>query len=134
LKPKELEKRVDRIQGPEPDSHRFDMGAYAGWVVRHLSDAEQARLCDVIKELEEDSVGWQEREQLLTEGARIQKLAEERARKGPSEAYEKFKSNWIRAETLRHTGRRLTNAEHNELMALNAWLQGRAVWKGETEE
>jgi len=128
LKPESLEKRLKRIQGPEPDSHRFEEGAYTAWIVCHLTDEEQSELCRIFKKLE-DSPDWKEREDLLTEGARIQKLAEERASK---ERPEEYKTKWIRAEALRHTaqntGRKMTDAEHNELMSLNGWLQAHSHW------
>jgi len=86
---------------------------------------------------------WQqmdaERTTLLRRFGEIQKQAEERCKQEPSGAETRFKERWSRAEILRTLGRRLSEAEGDELRALNAWLQIRVSLsqsrlKGETKE
>jgi hypothetical protein len=113
--------------------------AYMAWLTSHMTEQEQLELCRIIKKYESmnaNPIHWKdpawpqrdsERMELLHRSGEIHKAAEERAKQEPPGAEAQFKEVWTRAESLRTLGRRLSEAEGDELRELNVWLQNRSA-------
>lgn len=110
--------RLEKMQPQDSDKWRIraEGEAYMAWVVRHLTSDEQMQLCQRIK-------AYNEGDAMDSDAQAIIYLGEERAAKKPATAYEDFRTKYVRAEVLRHKGCPLTDAEGDELLALNMWLQ-----------
>lgn len=99
-------------QNAEAESH-----AYQSWVLAHLTEKEMREAAMILK--------------AETVGPRLEELlrvAEARAEKEPANLREIFVKNQARAEALRNTRRRFTEAEREELDSLNNWLFYRNHW------
>ena len=119
-KVKRCEDRVHKIEKTEktetPEWRAHAEGeAYMAWIIRHLTQDEQDSLSRQILAYENDS-------SMPIAASSTFRSGEERAGTEPAGAYEEFKEKYVRAEVLRHSSRRLTPGERDELSALNAWF------------
>jgi hypothetical protein len=85
------------------------------WVIAHLTEDERMQLAHAIKDLNDGDAMREDTHAILLVG-------EERAAKESTSAYEEFKTKHMRVEALRHGNRPMTEVEHDELVALNAWF------------
>ena len=116
---KSLEERVHRLDGkPEESTAHYEAEARMSWLIHHLTDEEHMQLARLIRKLESNQLDKAAQD----EARELQRKAEERADAESSSAWETFREKYVRVETLRHSPRRLTGAESEELNSLNTWL------------
>jgi hypothetical protein len=89
------------------------------WLVSHLTEEERFEGSRCIKRLETDQ-GDKEAEERMHE---LLAKAEVRGDARPASIRQEFELKHSRAQELRNMGRVLTDAEHEELLALNAWFE-----------
>jgi len=133
-----IQKLQDRVVqlGLSPSDERraeFEAHAESSWLVYHLTEDERDALVDLLcsaKDGQAPPPDWERKYgDLVAKGA-------QRASKEPPGLREEFIRKSVRADMLRHVGGRLTDAEGDELRALNAWLipdpvTGRCGWRSE---
>jgi hypothetical protein len=114
---KRFEDRVHKLDPTDtPESRAHAEGqAYMAWVNMHLTEDEQMQLAHAIKASDDGGAMGEDAHAILLVG-------EERAGKEPSSACEEFKTKHMRVEALRHGNHPMTELEHDELVALNAWF------------
>jgi hypothetical protein len=115
---RDLQSRIGQIEKTDTPEWRAraEGEAHMAWIIRHLTQDEQMALSRAIAAYNDDSPNTSEA------ASAVFLKGEERTGTKPPAAYEEFKKKYMRAEALRNTGRRLTEAEGDELTALNAWL------------
>jgi len=118
---RDLEERVVQLGLLPSDERRaeFQAEAESSWLIYHLTEDERDALVHLLVSIKDGQASppdWERRH-----GDLMAKAAE-RAAKEPPSLREEFIQKSVRAEMLRQTGRRLTEAEGDELRALNAWL------------
>ena len=113
-----LEKRVDHIHFMDPDESkvRAESAASQAWIVVHLTEEEQVEGARALKAEKHDKVN------------NLMRVGMDRAANESTEAKEEFVKKYVRAEVIRSRHRHLTEAESDELHALNSWLQARNHW------
>ena len=116
---KNLEERVHFLDQKTQDSTaHLEADARMSWLILHLTEDETIGLSKLIVKLEHDNLDKSAQE----EAQQLQRKAEERTGAESSSAWETYREKHVRVETLRHSGRRLTGAESEELNSLNTWL------------
>jgi hypothetical protein len=115
---KNLEKRVRGLDHKTSSTDDAG-GARMAWLVSHLTEEERVEGSRCIKRLETDQ-GDKEAEERMHE---LLAKAEIRGDTRPASVKEEFHKKHSRAEELRNRGRALTDPEHDELRALNAWFE-----------
>lgn len=117
MKVRRYEDRVHRIEKAETPEWRAhaEGEAYTAWIIRHLTHDEQDSLSQILAYENDSSTP-------TAASSTVFRSGEERAGMEPAGAYEEFKEKYVRAEVLRHSSRRLTPGERDELSALNAWF------------
>jgi len=113
-----LEKRVDRIHFMDPDETNVQAESAASqtWILVHLTEDEQAECARALKAEKHDKVN------------ELMRVGMDRAANESTEAKEEFVKKYVRAEVIRSWHRLLTEAESDELDALNSWLQAHSHW------
>jgi len=113
-----LEKRVDHIHFMDPDESkvRAESAASQAWIVVHLTEEEQAEGARALKAEKHDKVND------------LMRVGMERAANESTQAKEEFVKKRVRAELIRSCRRLLTDAESDELHALNSWLEAHSHW------
>ena len=115
---KNLEKRLTKLDRKTSSTDDAD-NARMHWLVSHLTEDERWETVTCIKRLETDQ-GDKEAK------ARMRGLLEKAQIRGDTRlasVREEFYKKHSRVEALRNTGGVLTGAEHDELVALNAWFE-----------
>jgi len=117
----EVKKLEERVRGLDHQSSSTDGAGDArmDWLIHHLTEEEQSEACTCIKRLETDQGDKEAEERMrgLLEKAQIRGDAR------PANVREEFYQKHSRVEELRSMGRVLTDAERDELVALNAWFE-----------
>jgi len=113
-----LEKRVDRIHFMDPDETNvhLESAATQAWIVVHLTGDEQAECARYLKAENHDKLN------------EVMRLGAERAANEPTQLKALFLKKQIRAGAIRSCQRKLTEAEGDELHALNCWLERHNHW------
>jgi len=89
------------------------------WLVSHLTEDERWETVTCIKRLETDQGDKEAEDRMRELLAKAEARGNARSASVREESYQKHS----RAEVLRSMGRVLTGAEHDELVALNAWFE-----------
>jgi hypothetical protein len=121
-----LEERVNRITPSiEPEaSGEMEKQALWAWISIHMTEAEEHEYVTLWIRFKDNEpkrpneTEWNSYKALIS-------TAIERTKNETEPDWLEWRDKWIRAETIRHGQRLMTETEHNELNELNIWFDDR---------